>query len=74
MAGGDWATLRQKNAELWRGVFAEDLGVCEGMQRGRASDSFDGGRFSPVMDGGVPLFHAWIAGNMSKVTGAVEAA
>src|SRR5262249_7958773 len=74
MTGGDWASLRRKNTELWKGVFAEDVGVCEGMQQGRMSESFDGGRFSPVMDGGVHLFHAWIAGNMSKVAAAAEAA
>src|SRR5262249_57775016 len=51
-----------------------DVGVCEGMQQGRLSESFDGGRFSPVMDGGVHLFHAWIARNMSEVAGAAEAA
>lgn len=74
MAGSDWASLRRKNTELWKGVFAEDVSVCEGMQRGRFSEGFDGGRFSPVMDGGVHLFHAWIARNMSNVTGAVAAA
>jgi phenylpropionate dioxygenase-like ring-hydroxylating dioxygenase large terminal subunit len=70
MQGAEWAALRRKNAELWRNVFAEDIGVCEGMQQGRASDAFDGGRFSPVMDGGVHLFHAWIARQMSKAPGA----
>src|SRR5262249_13225942 len=64
MTSGEWAPLREKNAELWRNVFAEDIGVCEGMQKGRASDGFDGGRFSPVMDGGVYLFHAWVAHQM----------
>jgi len=74
MAGGEWASLRQKNTELWKGVFSEDVGVCEGMQQGRMSESFDGGRFSPVMDGGVHLFHAWIARNMSEAAAAAEAA
>ena len=74
MSGSDWAGLRQKNTELWKGVFAEDVGVCEGMQQGRLSESFDGGRFSPVMDGGVHLFHAWIARNMSEAAASAEAA
>jgi phenylpropionate dioxygenase-like ring-hydroxylating dioxygenase large terminal subunit len=74
MAGSDWASLRRKNTELWKGVFAEDVSVCEGMQRGRFSEGFDGGRFSPVMDGGVHIFHAWIARNMSNATAAVAAA
>jgi len=53
--------LRQKNTELWKGVFVEDIGVVEGMQRGRHSPSFDGGRFSPVMDGPTHVFHDWVA-------------
>jgi choline monooxygenase len=74
MTSGEWAPLRQKNAELWRNVFAEDIGVCEGMQRGRSSEGFDGGRFSPVMDGGVHLFHTWVAQQMSHDTSGVEIA
>lgn len=66
MLGDDWASLRKKNTDLWKAVFAEDISVCEGMQRGRASESFDGGRFSPVMDGGVHCFHKWVAKNMSS--------
>jgi hypothetical protein len=42
------------------------ISVREGMQRGRASDSFDGGWFSPTMDGGVHCFHKWIAKYMSS--------
>jgi phenylpropionate dioxygenase-like ring-hydroxylating dioxygenase large terminal subunit len=74
ITAAEWSSLRAKNAELWRDVFAEDVGVCEGMQRGRLSDRFDGGRFSPAMDGGVHLFHAWIARQITKPIGAVEAA
>jgi phenylpropionate dioxygenase-like ring-hydroxylating dioxygenase large terminal subunit len=53
--------LRDKNAELWKGVFVEDVFVVEGMQRGRHADGFDGGRFSPAMDGPTHLFHDWVA-------------
>ena len=74
MTGADWAPLRRKNTELWTGVFAEDVGVCEGMQQGRMSESFDGGRFSPVMEGGVHLFQTWIARNLSKQAEAAQAA
>lgn len=56
--------LRAKNAALWKGVFIEDIGVVEGMQRGRAAPGFDGGRFSPAMDGPTHLFHAWAAGRI----------
>lgn len=54
-------TLRAKNAKLWESVFVEDVFVVEGMQRGRAASGFDGGRFSPAMDGPTHLFHAWVA-------------
>lgn len=53
--------LSQKNAEQWKGIFIEDIGVVEGMQRGRRGRLFDGGRFSPAMDGPTHLFHQWIA-------------
>ena len=54
-------TLRAKNATQWKSVFIEDIFVVEGMQRGRAASGFDGGRFSPAMDGPTHLFHAWVA-------------
>ncbi|MEX0350728.1 MAG: aromatic ring-hydroxylating dioxygenase subunit alpha [Paracoccaceae bacterium] len=53
--------LRDANAQLWRGVFEEDVFVVEGMQRGRHGILFDGGRFSPVMDGPTHNFHHWVA-------------
>ncbi len=53
--------LRARNAEQWRDVFVEDVFVVEGMQRGRHAPGFDGGRFSPVMDGPTHLFHTWVA-------------
>jgi len=55
------ADLRAQNAALWKTVFEEDISVCEGMQRGRAAPGFDGGRFSPVMDGPTHCFHDWVA-------------
>ncbi len=58
--------LRQKNAAQWKLVFEEDVFVVEGMQRGRAAPGFDGGRFSPVMDGPTHLFHDWIAGKLQS--------
>lgn len=53
--------LRQKNAVQWKGVFVEDVFVVEGMQRGRYGAGFDGGRFSPAMDGPTHCFHDWVA-------------
>ena len=57
----DHAELRRRLGALWREVFAEDVGVVEGMQRGRAADAFDGGVFSPVMDAATAAFHDWAA-------------
>jgi choline monooxygenase len=45
----------------------EDIGVVEGMQRGRFAAGFDGGRFSPAMDGPTHCFHAWVAGRMAAL-------
>lgn len=56
--------LRTKNAVQWKEVFVEDIGVVEGMQRGRHADGFDGGRFSPVMDSSTHCFHEWCAGRI----------
>ena len=53
--------LRQKNAQLWKEVFSEDIHVVEGMQKGRHCAAFDGGKFSPVMDSPTHLFHRWVA-------------
>lgn len=55
------ADLRARNAEQWKVVFEEDVFVVEGMQRGRAAPGFDGGHFSPAMDGPTYLFHDWVA-------------
>lgn len=53
--------LRDRNAAQWKEVFVEDVFVVEGMQRGRLAPGFDGGRFSPAMDGPTHVFHDWIA-------------
>ncbi|MEM1431066.1 MAG: aromatic ring-hydroxylating dioxygenase subunit alpha [Pseudomonadota bacterium] len=61
-AAPDTATAkREANAALWKEVFEEDIFVVEGMQSGRAGPLFDGGRFSPAMDGPTHCFHAWAA-------------
>ncbi len=58
--------LRDKNAKLWKTVFEEDVFVVEGMQKGRHGPLFDGGRFSPAMDGPTHNFHHWIATEIEK--------
>jgi len=53
--------LIDTNAHFWKEVFLEDVGVIEGMQRGRKGLMFDGGKFSPVMDSATHCFHRWVA-------------
>ncbi|SLN48586.1 Anthranilate 1,2-dioxygenase large subunit [Pseudoruegeria aquimaris] len=65
-AGPDYAEMRAENARLWKGVFEEDVFVVEGMQRGRHGVLFDGGRFSPAMDGPTHLFHHWVASQLLR--------
>ena len=62
--GDDLADLRNANTRQWRGIFEEDRGVVEGMQAGRASPAFEGGVFSPVMDGPTHCFHHWMASRL----------
>jgi len=59
-----YAPSRRAVYEAWRQVFMEDVAVVEGMQAGRASPGFDGGAFSPVMDGPTHYFHCWVAREM----------
>lgn len=61
VAGASWEEMRRRNAAMWRGVFEEDVFVVEGMQAGRHGVHFDGGRFSPAMDGPTHAFHRWVA-------------
>lgn len=61
MTGDDWQDLRQRNSDMWKEVFTEDIVVVEGMQRGRHAPRFDGGTLSPAMDTATHAFHAWVA-------------
>ncbi|MEK9924872.1 MAG: aromatic ring-hydroxylating dioxygenase subunit alpha [Alphaproteobacteria bacterium] len=61
----DYADMRKANTEMWRVVFAEDIGVVEGMQRGRKAPGYDGGKFSAVMDESTHHFHKWVAEALS---------
>ena len=55
------AAMRARVRETWREVFQEDVAVVEGMQKGRASPGFDGGVFTPVLEGPSHCFHRWAA-------------
>jgi phenylpropionate dioxygenase-like ring-hydroxylating dioxygenase large terminal subunit len=59
--GADYDAMRQTNTAFWKEVFEEDIFVVEGMQKGRHGVLFDGGKFSPAMDGPTHLFHDWVA-------------
>jgi phenylpropionate dioxygenase-like ring-hydroxylating dioxygenase large terminal subunit len=59
-----WLPMLEENTRIWRNVFEEDISVIEGMQRGRHGPLFDGGKFSPVMDGPTHVFHKWVARRM----------
>lgn len=60
----EWQDMLTENARIWRDIFGEDVGVVEGMQKGRHGPMFDGGKFSPVMDGPTHTFHKWVARKM----------
>jgi len=67
-----WAAMRETNAKMWHEVFAEDLFVVEGMQKGRHGVHFDGGKFSPAMDSPTHCFHHWVAAQMRRPAQAAE--
>lgn len=66
--------LRSQNTAQWKGVFEEDIFVVEGMQRGRHAPMFDGGHFSPAMDGPTHMFHDWVAEHMAIYRAQAQAA
>ena len=66
--------LRVKNSVQWKDVVIEDVGVVEGMQRGRHAIGFDGGHFSPVMDSPTHVFHDWCAGKIEAHRAAKQVA
>ena len=56
-----FADMRATNTSMWRDIFIEDVFVVEGMQKGRHSSKYDGGKFSAVMDAPTHHFHKWVA-------------
>ena len=52
---------------MWKDVFLEDIEVLEGMQAGRMAQSYDGGKFSAVMDYPTHHFHKWVAQRMMRI-------
>ena len=62
----EYKEIRKKNFAFWQEVMNEDVGVIEGMQKGRSSPAYNGGNFSPVMDTPTLMFHKWVANNLTK--------
>jgi choline monooxygenase len=52
---------RKVRMDTWAKVFYEDIGVVQGMQRGRKSPAFKGGVFTPLMDEPSHHFAKWVA-------------
>ena len=63
-----YGARRESLHAAWSIVFAEDISVVEGMQRGRASPAFDGGLFTPLMDVPTHHFHQWFLSRLEKNT------
>ena len=63
-----YGARRKSLHAAWSIVFAEDISVVEGMQRGRASPAFDGGLFTPLMDMPTHHFHKWFLSRLEKNT------
>ena len=61
-----FADMRATNTTMWRDIFVEDVFVVEGMQKGRHSNQYDGGKFSAVMDAPTHHFHKWVATALSE--------
>lgn len=57
----EFSACRDAVLQSWQVVFSEDVFAVEGMQAGRQSPGFNGGVFSPVLDGPTHHFHGWIA-------------
>jgi choline monooxygenase len=64
----EYKGCRDATMAAWKEVFGEDVMVVEGMQRGRASPGFSGGKFSPVLDNPTHYFHKWAAKRLIEST------
>ncbi len=60
-----YESSRKGQLEAWTKVFSEDVGVVEGMQRGRRSPAFAGGVLTPVMDKPTRHFSKWVANTLT---------
>ncbi|MGD9636409.1 MAG: SRPBCC family protein, partial [Pirellulales bacterium] len=58
---------RLETVERWRAINAEDAGIVESLQLGRASEAYGGGRFSPAQDYVSHFFMRSIARHLGAV-------
>ncbi|ROO27127.1 2Fe-2S ferredoxin [Salinisphaera orenii MK-B5] len=72
--GDDLAAQRQRPIEAWTGINAEDIEMIEGMQRGRHSPGYAGGRFSPYHEATTHEFQRRIANQLGRDTAAARVA
>jgi len=63
--GEQYAAARETVRDGWKDVFVEDIIAVEGLQQGRNSPAYDGGKFSSVMDNPTHHFHQWVARRMA---------
>ena len=61
-----YKSLRKQNFKLWEEIQKEDVDIIQGMQKGRNSNVYNGGNFSPVMDNPTHHFHKWVATNIAQ--------
>ncbi|MEM7072488.1 MAG: aromatic ring-hydroxylating dioxygenase subunit alpha [Pseudomonadota bacterium] len=60
--GEAYQARRVANRDLWRDIFAEDVGPIESMQKGRHARFFNGGVLTPAMEIPTRQFLRWCAG------------
>lgn len=65
-SGTDYEGSRRDTLAAWEKIFREDVGVVQGMQRGRHSPAFQGGVFSAAMDQPTHHFHKWVGNRVAS--------
>ncbi len=63
---GQPAAFRAQSIEVADRVQREDVAICEAVQRGLRSRSYESGRLSPSREGGAQLFHQLLHGDLSS--------
>lgn len=69
-----YASSRDAMLKEWLNIWTEDRGIVELMQRGRASSAFEGGAFSPALDGATHELHRWEAQRLQSGSKSVASA